>query len=250
MKVCVIGLGTVGVPSALYIHQKGIQVCGYDVVEKSIKELETFTDWNKVPLSDIYVVTASSESVEPACEKIAQKDKKSLTLIESTVKVGTCRRVSEQIGLKNLAHCPHRYWGEDPVNHGVSQLRVIGAMNKESLENATRFYRQLNIPLHVCPTIEVAEMCKIAENAYRFVHIAFAEELSLICSAEGIDFNEVRNACNTKWNIDIPEAREGIMGTCLPKDTRYLKLPLNPAPLLDGAIQTDALYQKNRKKTQ
>jgi UDP-N-acetyl-D-mannosaminuronic acid dehydrogenase len=43
-------------------------------------------------------------------------------------------------------------------------------------------------------------MCKIVENAYRYVQIAFAEELRMICEALGLDFNEVRMACNTKWN--------------------------------------------------
>lgn len=247
MRVCVIGLGTVGTPTALFIYEQGLQVCGYDVLERSIKGVETFTKWDKVPRSDVYVVTVSSESVESVCRRIAKKDKKSLVLIESTVKVGTCRRISDKFSLKILAHCPHRYWIEDPINHGVRQLRVIGALNEESLEKGMRFYRLLDIPLHVCPTIEVAEMCKIAENAYRFVQIAFAEELRMICETRRIPFKEVRKACNTKWNIEIPEAREGILGPCLPKDTHYLKLLGDQVPLLDGAILTDEIYQKSKK---
>ena len=248
MKICVIGLGTVGAPTASYIQEHGFQVFGYDLTEKSIEGLETFTNWDKVPQADIYVVAVSSESVESTCGKIAKKDKKALVLIESTVKVGTCRRISEKFGLKILAHCPHRYWIEDPVNHGVRQLRVIGTLNEESLEKGMRFYKSLDIPLHVCPTIEVAEICKIAENAYRFVQIAFAEELRMTCEAKGIPFNEVRKACNTKWNTGILEARKGILGTCLPKDIRYLKILGDYTPLIDGAILTDKVYQKKQKK--
>lgn len=248
MKICVIGLGTVGTPTASYIHERGFQVFGYDLAEKSIEGVETFTNWDKVPQSDIFVVTVPSKSVESACEKIAKKDKNSLVLIESTVKVGTCRRISGKFGLKILAHCPHRYWIEDPINHGVRQLRVIGTLNKESLERSVRFYKLLDTPLCVCPTIEVAEMCKIAENAYRFVQIAFAEELRMICEANGIPFNEVRKACNTKWNTQILEAREGILGTCLPKDTGYLKILANYTPLIDGAIATDQVYQKKQRE--
>ena len=248
MKICVIGLGTVGAPTASYIQEHGFQVCGYDLTEKSIEGVDTFTNWDKVPQADIYVVAVSSESVESTCGKIAKKAKNSLVLIESTVKVGTCRRISEKFGLKILAHCPHRYWIEDPVNHGVRQLRVIGTLNEESLEKGMRFYKSLDIPLHVCPTIEVVEMCKIAENAYRFVQIAFAEELRIICEVNGIPFNEVRRGCNTKWNTEILEAREGILGTCLPKDTRYLKILANFTPLIDGAILTDELYQKKQRE--
>jgi len=248
MEVCVIGLGTVGAPTASYIQKHGYSVVGYDIAEKSIQDVKTFTEWDNVPQSEVYVVTVSSDSVESVCEEIAEKNKNALILIESTVKVGTCRRISERFGLRLLAHCPHRYWVEDPVNHGVSQLRVIGALNEESLEKSTRFYKRLNIPLHVCSTIEVAEMCKIAENAYRFVHIAFAEELRMICEAQEVSFKDVREACNTKWNTEILEAREGILGTCLPKDIRYLKTLAENTPLIEAAISTDLAYQKKHRR--
>jgi len=249
MKVCVLGLGTVGIPTALYLHEHHLETFGYDVVEKSVKGVKTYSEWKKVPHADIYVVTVSSNSVESVCEQIAGKDKTRLVAIESTVKVGTCRKISNDLGLRNLVHCPHRYWAEAPKDHGVRQLRVIGAVNKKSLDNGLRFYKTLEIPLHVCPTIEVAEMCKIAENAYRFVHIAFAEELKLICDTNDIFFEEVRKACNTKWNTEIPEAREGILGACLPKDTGYLKSLADCTPLIDGAILTDQVYQEKAKKT-
>ena len=248
MKVCVVGLGNVGAPTASYIGKHGFSVVGYDLVEKSIEGVETFKEWGKVPQSEVYVVAVPSDIVESTCEAIADKNRDSVVLIESTVKVGTCRRISKKLGLKLLAHCPHRYWGEDPVNHGVRQLRVIGALNEESLEKSMKFYRSLDIPLHMCPTIEVAEMCKIAENAYRFVHIAFAEELKMICDANGIPFKEVREACNTKWNTEIQEAREGILGECLPKDTRYVKILTDYTPLIDGAIATDQAYHKKQRE--
>ena len=247
MKVCVIGLGTIGTSTIKYIHEHGFEAYGYDLIEKSLDGIKTFTDWERVPKSDIYVVTVSSDNVENVCKEISSKDKSSFVAIESTVPVGTCRKIVETFGLQALVHCPHRYWEGDPVNHGIRQLRVIGAINEQSLERGLEFYRSLDIPLHVCPTIENAEMCKIAENANRFVQIAFAEELKMICEEKKISFNELRKACNTKWNIDIFEAREGILGSCLPKDVRYLKLLTSRSPLIDGAILADEIYRKRRK---
>ena len=247
MRVCVVGLGTIGTPTIRYIHEHGFQVYGYDPIEKPIDDVKTFTDWEKVPKSEIYVVTVSSDNVENACRNISNKDKNSFVSIESTVPVGTCRKISGTFGLPALVHCPHRYWVEDPVDHGIKQPRVIGAINEKSLERGLEFYRLLNIPVHVCSTIEIAEMCKIAENACRFVQIAFAEELRMICDAKKISFDEVRKACNTKWNIEIPEAREGILGSCLPQDIRYLRLLAVHSPLLDGAIFSDEIYRKRRK---
>lgn len=146
----------------------------------------------------------------------------------------------------NLVHVPHRWWEGDQRNRGVRQLRVAGGVDPESIIQGCEFYRGVGIPFVEVEPIEVAEMSKIAENSYRYVQIAFAEELCRICSRTGIDFNLLRSACNSKWNIDIPEALDGIGGTCLPKDIRYL---MATAPqreletdLLLSAIRTDRHY--------
>jgi UDP-N-acetyl-D-mannosaminuronate dehydrogenase len=244
MNVCVLGLGNIGLPVVEYISQHGFQVYGYDVVEKSVDAIETFTDWELVPPCDVYVVSVLSNSVEAVCQQISSKNKHSLVCIESTVPVGTCRKIAEAFDLSTLVHCPHRLWIEDLINHGVKQLRVFGALNEASAQKGLDFYRSLDIPLHICASIELAEMCKIAENCYRFVQIAFAEELRMICESKGMPFDDVRTACNTKWNIEILEAREGILGECLPKDTKYLAFVAEFSPLIDGAILADENYRK------
>lgn len=244
MKVCVIGLGTVGTPTIKYIREKGLQAFGYDVATKSIDGIKTYTNWKLVPKPEIYVITVSSESVETVCKMISEKDKNCLVSIESTVPAGTCRKISKSHDLRTLVHCPHRYWPEEPMAHGIKQQRVIGAINQQSLKKGLEFYHALDIPVHVCRTIEIAEMCKVAENSYRFVQIALAEELRRICEDKNISFEEVRTACNTKWNTQILEARDGILGSCLPKDIRYLKNMAKNVPLIEGAIITDEIYKK------
>jgi len=244
MKVCVIGLGTIGTPAATHILNCGFQVIGYDIAEKRLKGIETFTEWKKVPACTIYVVAVNSDRVEIACNLIAKRDKSAYVLIESTVPVGTCRKIAENYGLVNIVHCPHRFWEEDSANHGIKQLRVIGAINQKCLETAHRFYRKLDIPLHVCSSIEVAELTKISENAYRYVQIAFAEELKMICEEHNIPFEETREACNTKWNIDLLEARDGISGLCLPQDIQFLNRLSRQLSVLDGAIVSNRHYKR------
>ncbi|RLI41938.1 hypothetical protein DRO69_10965, partial [Candidatus Bathyarchaeota archaeon] len=51
-------------------------------------------------------------------------------------------------------------------------------------------------------------------------------------------------SANTKWNVELLEARDGIKGECLPKDIRYLAT-LGEAPLLQGAIETDKKYKQH-----
>jgi nucleotide sugar dehydrogenase len=263
LKICVLGLGEVGLPTAKYILNTGFDVYGYDIsttaVERAKKEgiSKATYIWDEVPPVDVYVICVSTLLKDDApdlspifdvCEKISQKvNPNSLVSIESTIVPGTSRKIYEDIFDRNinLVHVPHRYWAGDPIRYGVKQLRVIGAINQESLEAGIKFYRDmLGIPLHICPSIEIAEMCKIAENAYRYVQIAFAEELRMICETLGLNFNEVREACNTKWNIEILEAREGIGGHCLPKDIRYLASLTAYNTLLRSAIKVDEEYRE------
>ena len=107
----------------------------------------------------------------------------------------------------------------------------------------------LGIPMHPVPDIEIAELTKIIENAHRYLQIAFAEDLYMYCQANNINFAELRDSLNTKWNVNVLEPREGIGGHCLPKDT---KMFLNSSKsikskILEAAIQIDEDYKKYRQ---
>lgn len=257
-KVCVVGLGTVGFPTAVYIRRHGFEVWGYDVKPNS-RLLNQTTNWNDIPKNiDIYVVCVNTGldtsgnvdigNIYDACEKISKSNPNALISIESTVPVGTCRNITEKFGFTYVVHCPHRFWRENPKKYGVKQLRVLGAINNKALKKGLEFYRRLKIPVHVVPKVEIAELCKIAENTYRFVQIAFAEELKILCDDLGLNFEEVRKACNTKWNIEILEARDGIGGECLPKDTKYFCLMAKNAYLVEGALKADEMYKNKIRK--
>jgi len=265
MKVCVLGLGQVGLPAAKYIVEKGFDVWGYDVDSKAVekaKKIDTLKAshvWDDIPPLEVYLICVTTRlkgeapdlsPVFDVCKKIKEKTASSnhpLVSIESTVIPGLSRRVFMDIFEKRvrLVHVPERYWTEQPVKHGVKQLRVIGGVDAESLECGLKFYRDaLGIPLHVVSSIEAAEMSKIAENAYRYVQIAFAEELRMICEEAGLKFEEVQAACNTKWNVEILEARNGIDGHCLPKDIRYLASLTTFNNLLRSAMIVDKQYKE------
>jgi UDP-N-acetyl-D-mannosaminuronic acid dehydrogenase len=257
-------LGQVGLPTAIYIKNRGFKVQGYDIskvnIEKARKRgIFATKRWSEIS-ADIYVISVSTglknnepdmSEVYQVCQLIKKKKTPSLISVESTVTVGTCRKIHHQIFNKkvSLVHVPHRYWKEDPINHGVNQFRVIGAVDKESLDAGLDFYKEkLEIPLHIASSIEVTEICKIVENSYRYIQISCAEELRMICEELGLNFNEVRKASNTKWNIEIMEAREGIKGHCLPKDIWYLMSLVPSSFILKGAISTDQKYQGWLKK--
>ena len=122
--------------------------------------------------------------------------------------------------------------------HGLNNFTNIPSTKNTSL----------GIPMHPVPEIEIAELTKIIENAHRYLQIAFAEDLYLYCQANNINFAELRDSLNTKWNVNVLEPREGIGGHCLPKDT---KMFLNSSrsiksKILEAAIEVDSEYRRKR----
>ena len=230
-----IGLGVVGLPTAEYLGGF-YEVYGYDMKPRKGISFISVLNPNQVE-ADVFVICVPTNQVENVCGNL-NRDK--LILIESTMQIGSCKRISQSLPL--LAHCPHRYWEESPEEHGVRQTRVLGAVNEESLKRAKNFYEGANIPVYIVSSIEIAEASKIVENSNRFVNIAFSEEVKMICEEIGLNFEEVRQACNTKWNIHVFEAREGIGGVCLPQDIGLLS-GLCGGDLLEAAVKTDEKYR-------
>jgi hypothetical protein len=157
--------------------------------------------------------------------------------------------------------------------HGVNQLRVIGGVCDCCLKSGMQFYdgrhiqtlysspsfssnshrinnaKSLGISMHPVTEIEIAEITKVVENAHRYLQIAFAEELYLYCQENNMSFPELRDALNTKWNVNILEPREGIGGHCLPKDTKMFLQSSSKhlrGIILTAAIQADQNYKKYR----
>lgn len=262
-KVCVVGLGQIGFPVAQYVKSKGFDVVGYDINLATVAnagktgKFKVTSKWDEVPNVEIYIccVTTSQINDKPdlspvfdVCKKIAEKaTPDSLVSIESTIIPGTSKKILDEIFKDKvlLVHAPHRYWADEPKKHGVNQIRVIGGVNPKSLRAGLKFYKtSLGIPMHKVSQVEVAEMCKIIENSHRYLQIAFAEELKIMSAKLGMDFDELRDACNSKWNVDIPEARDGIGRHCLPKDIRYVTSIIPDNILLQSAVQVDKIYRE------
>jgi nucleotide sugar dehydrogenase len=262
MIVCVVGLGQIGFPVAKYIAAKGCDVYGFDInpvaVENGIQngKFKATTMWDQVPKADVYIICVTTtqsgdqadlSAVFETAKRIAGKaDVNTLVSIESTILPGASKKIFEEIFNGNIlfVHAPHRYWADQEDKYGVNQVRVIGGVNTNSLEAGMRFYKdQLGIPMHTVSTVEIAEMCKITENSHRYLQIAFAEELKMMCGRIGMNFDELREAMNTKWNVDLPEARDGIGRHCLPKDIRYVT-SLTPSILLSSAMEVDQKYRE------
>jgi UDP-N-acetyl-D-mannosaminuronate dehydrogenase len=207
-------------------------------------------------------------------DKISREAKKdgALVSIESTIPKGTSKKAFELLDHRlHVVHAPHRWYVLEEKEHGVNQLRVIGAVYDCCLRAGMQFYNgidsieekterypdiihsshgNLGIPLHSVSNIEIAETTKVVENCHRYLQIAFAEDLYLYCQANNINFLELRDALNTKWNVQILEPREGIGGHCLPKDSKMFLQSSKSIriKILTAAMEVDEDYKRYRAK--
>jgi UDP-N-acetyl-D-mannosaminuronic acid dehydrogenase len=208
-------------------------------------------------------------------DKISREAKKdgALVSIESTIPKGTSKKVFQILNHRlHIVHAPHRWYALEEKEHGVNQLRVIGGVcdcclragmsfynGYTSIEDGVggethptipSFHRSLGIPMYSVSNIEIAETTKVVENAHRYLQIAFAEELYLYCQANNINFPELRDALNTKWNVEILEPREGIGGHCLPKDTKMFlqSTSRRKSSIIRAAMEVDEDYKRYRAK--
>ncbi|MBN1936391.1 MAG: nucleotide sugar dehydrogenase [Anaerolineae bacterium] len=151
-----------------------------------------------------------------------------LVVVESTIAPGTMARLVRPIleahGRRAsgrdfyLVHCPERVMPGRLLKNLATMSRVIGGDTPEAARLAQTFYRnvvQSDLDLADCVT---AELVKTAENAYRDVQIAFANELALICEQVGADVWQVRDLVNKSPDRNVLFPGAGVGGHCIPKD--------------------------------
>ena len=136
---------------------------------------------------------------------------------------------------------------------------VIGGAEERAIEAAQKLYATVEAPLFRVP-IRVAEMVKYTSNAFHALKVAFANEIGLLCRAQGIDSHQVMDIFvqDQKLNISPYYLKPGYAfgGSCLPKDLRALlhhgrTLDVHP-PVLEAILPSnerhiDAAYQMIRQ---
>ena len=152
----------------------------------------------------------------------------SLIIVESTIAPGTMTEVvlpllEQHSGKKvdqdfYLGNCPERVMPGKLLKNLKTISRVVGGNTPETAETMIGLYQQIvqaDLDAADCVT---AELVKTAENAYRDVQIAFANEVALICEAVGGDVWKVRELVNKSPNRQMHLPGAGVGGHCIPKD--------------------------------
>jgi len=259
MHICVVGLGNIGFNLLTYLVEKfPAEVTGVDINDQRIAAIQQLgfkvtSDYQSLNAIDTWVLTPSTGNQAQtifAVLEAMQIHPGSLISIESTLPPGTMERVKAYLSQKGLTvgrdcfliHVPHR------VMFGVDKTvcdtpRVMGAFTKACLEKGRQFYGPLVPKLIEVEEVRVAELSKVVENVKRYIDVAFAQEMYRYCVSQGINFQDLRRAVNSKDNVELFSPDWGVGGECLPKDMSFLRAVFN-SPLLEGAEQGDRIYRE------
>ena len=154
-----------------------------------------------------------------------------LVVLESTVPPTTTRQlvagVLAEAGLVAgrdvfVAHAPERVLPGAVIREVVENARVVGGVTEACTETAARFYEGFVKGEVHRARAETAELVKLAENAYRDVNIAYANELSNVCDELGLDVWEVIRLANQHPRVSILRPGPGVGGHCIAVDPWFI----------------------------
>jgi UDP-N-acetyl-D-mannosaminuronic acid dehydrogenase len=134
-----------------------------------------------------------------------------------------------------IAHCPERVLPGQVLRELVQNDRVIGGMTPKCSDAATRLYKTFVQGECVITNARTAEMCKLTENSFRDVNIAFANELSMICDKLDINVWELIKLANRHPRVNILQPGPGVGGHCIAVDPWFI---VSAAPKESRLIRT------------
>lgn len=267
LTITILGMGYIGLPTAIAFAKAGFTVKGFDVNKKVIETLkaghihivepslqEAFEEalksgrlipTDKLEKSDVFIISvptpfkknheekiADLSYVESASKEVATVlEENNLVILESTVPPMTTKLMTDilerETGISRdkfmSVHCPERVLPGRILYELEHNDRIIGAERREAGEYTKVIYDAMVKEGTCYITNDItAEMCKLVENTFRDVNIAFANELSVICDKLGIDVFELIKLANKHPRVNILTPGAGVGGHCLAVDPWFI----------------------------
>lgn len=280
-RICVTGLGHIGLPVACILATSGYAVLGVDIDDRVVIRVQSADFMDPEPnLQDLLIRAIQNGSLE-ASMNVAPADihiiavptllvpgnkpdisyvnaaidaikphlrSHDLVLIESTCPIGTTEAIARKLQQAcpgvHVAYCPERVLPGNIVHELIHNDRVVGGVDEASTAHAVTFYQSFVRGEVIATDVRTAEAVKLAENAYRDVNIAYANELSMIADHMELDINELIRLANRHPRVQILKPGPGVGGHCIAVDPWFL---VAGAP--DLAILTLKAREVNTKKT-
>jgi len=217
----------------------GNLVAGLEPVPADVFILAVPTPFKEGHAPDISYVEAATRSIAPHLVP------GNLVILESTSPVGTTEKIGgwlqelrPDLTLPSrksyetyanhdetiifLAHCPERVLPGQILKELIDNDRVIGGLNQAAAEKAQAFYQKFVQGDILLTDVRTAELCKLVENSFRDVNIAFANELSLICDQLDINVWKLISLANRHPRVNILQPGPGVGGHCIAVDPWFI----------------------------
>lgn len=258
-KINVVGMGYIGLPTALILHSKGYEVVGTDINKKLVDDLKNNRkkfaeegidelyaeavnsgikfEEDCVP-ADVYIIAVPTpynkehKKIDPqyvvsAVANVIQVcPQNGIIAIESTISPGTIdtyiRPLVQNKEKIEIAHVPERIIPGRIMEELRFNSRTIGADNEQTALALKEVYSSFCEGNIILTNIKTAEMTKVVENTYRDINIAFANELMKICRKADLDVYEVINIANRHPRVNILAPGPGVGGHCISVDPWFL----------------------------
>lgn len=205
-----------------------------------------FHEGAEIPQPNIDYVLNAATSIAPFLKS------GDLVILESTSPVGTTELIAKVltesgVNMKGIhvAYCPERVLPGKIMTELVANDRVVGGLTREATTEVSYFYKTFVRGAVLETDAKTAEMCKLTENSFRDVNIAFANELSILCENQGIDVWKLIELANRHPRVNILQPGTGVGGHCIAVDPWFIisRDPIN-ARLMRSAREV------NNDKTQ
>ncbi len=259
--VSVIGMGYIGLPTAMMFASQGVPVIGTDCNAKKIRSLQEgnlpidedgmdelfrkaitngirFSE--NFEVADVYIIavptplTKETKKIDASVVFSAFKSvldvcpDNAILVLESTVSPGTVDKyirplIAEYPEKKvNLAHAPERIIPGNMVYELWNNARTIGADDSAVGECIKELYQNICHSEITVTDIRTAEMTKVIENTYRDINIAFANEVLKLCNAADMNAYEIIRIANKHPRVNILSPGPGVGGHCISVDPWFL----------------------------
>ena len=182
-----------------------------------------FHEGEGIPQPNLDYVLAATRSVAGLVKEGDQ------VILESTSPVGTTEMMADELTAAgvdvtkvHIAYCPERVLPGKIMHELIENDRVVGGLTTEATQVVSDFYRSFVRGAVLETDAKTAEMCKLTENSFRDVNIAFANELSLICAKEGINVWNLIKLANHHPRVNILQPGAGVGGHCIAVDPWFI----------------------------
>jgi UDP-N-acetyl-D-mannosaminuronate dehydrogenase len=179
----VVGLGEVGRPLLQLIERTGLPAAGIDVGTAS------YPDRGSVGVMHIcfpFEIDDFAGETTRYIELLAPE----LTVVNSTVAVGTTRAIQEAAG-GAVAYSPIRGKHAVMLDELTRYVKFVGAGDEATARRAAEHFQSLGMKTQIVASAETAELAKLTETTYFGLLIAWAQTVDRWCDELEVDYDEV-----------------------------------------------------------